>query len=113
MKMNREQSQEFLDQLNQLFNAMYDSVPTEQKELRKEIGRAYNTIHEPDDLKKQIEAIPEGLTIMDNIMHKTALGKSYHFDEKQNKLWNQINDLYNAHTKLDFGSVINAWTMFH
>lgn len=113
MGMNQEQAQIFLDQLNQLLNELYNSIPIEQKHLRKEITRAYIIINKPDDLKGQIEAVPDGLEIMDDIMHQTALSKKYHFNERQNQIWHQINDLFDKHRKFSLGAVINAWAMFH
>lgn len=113
MGMNQEQAQTFLDQLNQLRNELYNLIPIEQKHLRKEITRAYITINKPDDLKGQIEAVPDGLEIMYDIMHQTALSKKYHFNERQNQIWHQINDLFDKHRKFSLGAVINAWAMFH
>ncbi|GAB6092799.1 hypothetical protein [Furfurilactobacillus curtus] len=90
--MNEDKKIRALQDVNQLLNDFYQSLPLDQIALQQIVSVTYKTINEPDKLAQQYRQVPEAIARMNKAFERIALLKQYHFTKQQAQILAELNN---------------------
>jgi len=105
--MNQAKKIEALQQVNTILNELSKSV-VDQSEIKDTIQVAYNQINKSEKDSQKYKQISDALNEMISKFQKIALKKTYHFDEHQNELINNLDKLSQKSISQSGIGIINA-----